>query len=139
MAILKPMSMRWFALILLLCLAIPVAGWATTGAAYIDTQQTDRGVLPTDGLVNAPVRQSTIAAVVDHEDSDCDDGACGDGHCKHRCSCGCDMGSCASPNGALAGEPWTLSVIAATGAISPLVAQRWTATRASSLLRPPIA
>ena len=139
MAIMKPMSMRWFALILLLCLAIPVAVSASVREASIDTQQTDRGVPPTDALVKAPLGQSAMAADMDHEDADCDDGACGDGHCKHRCSCGCDMGSCASPSGALAGEPWTLPVIAAAGAISPPVAQRWTATRAASLLRPPIA
>lgn len=139
MAIMKTMSMRWFALILLLCLALPVAGWASARAACIDTQQTDRGVLPTEAFAKAPVRQSTIAAVVDHEDADCDDGDCPDGHCKHGCYCGCDMGSCASPNGALFGEPWTLPVIAATDAISPPVAQRWAATRATSLLRPPIA
>lgn len=133
------MTMRWFALILLFCLAVAAAGWASVRTLHIDTQQTDRGALPVGAFAESPERQFSMVAALDHGDADCDGDGCQDGHCKHGCACGCDMGTCVSPSGALLGQPWALPLIATTDAIAPFIAQSPAVTRATSPLRPPIA
>lgn len=126
------------ALILLLCLAAPAVGWDSLHAMHSDAQNMELAV-PRITSAQSSDRQLSIIAVADHGDADCDDDGCQDGHCKHGCACGCDMGTCASSSAALLGQPWTLPLIAATDAIAPLIAQPPAATRGTSPLRPPIA
>ena len=135
----QSMSTRWLVLILLLCLALATAGWASVSVPQGAAQHTDRGVPPAGAIAQSVDEQPSMVAVAVNDDADCDNDGCQDGHCKHRCACGCAMGTCATPCGALLGQPWTFASIVATDAMTPLIAQSPGATRATSPLRPPIA
>ena len=137
------MSRVLIVLILLLGLATPVAGFASASNGQSFSQQT----LQSGTVTNVGHRDvgslSMMSAATDQQDADCDDDGCdndgtNDGHCKHGCVCGCDMGTCASSCVALFGQLSAFPWIPATETLAPFIAQQPAATRGATPLRPPI-
>lgn len=139
MVIIQFMSRYWVALLLLLCLAIPVVGSASALDGRPPLQQDaqrEAGVATVhlDVVGNQPM----MVTSAHQQDVDCDDDGCDDGHCKHRCACGCGMNTCAPSCLAFFAQPSAFTWARASVAIAPLVAQQPAATRSTSPLRPPI-
>lgn len=139
----QSMSRILIVLILLLGLATPVVGLTSGLNGPSSAQQT----LQSGTVTNADDRdvgdQSMMLAAADQQDADCDDDGCdndgsNDGHCKHGCVCGCDMGTCASSCVALFGQLSAFPWISATETIAPFIAQQPAATHGTTPLRPPI-
>jgi hypothetical protein len=124
--------------LLMLCLTIPMAGWASALGGQFCLSQTGSSESHTGAAHRHIGHQPTARAVAEQDDADCDHEACDDGHCKHKCPPGCNMSMCASPSLALAGLPIVFLWIATTDAIHPLAGHPLDAMRGTSPLRPPI-
>jgi hypothetical protein len=130
--------LRLVALIVLFCVAALAPGWASAHTRHNDVQSS--AMSPAAPVVAQPaVHTPSMMAVTDQDDADCDGDGCTDGHCKHGCSCGCGMATCAGSCSALVGQPWMMSWSGAKQSLAPLVTQHLVATRSTSPLRPPIA
>lgn len=132
-------------LILLLCLTIPVEGWASVPGGvpcpHRATVPHDSAAVGHLGHEHANPHATAHAATHAHSTqtlatgigSDCDSA-----HCGKKCSCGCGMGTCSVSFAPLITRPAKL-ILFATMSVFPSSAESVavSAPRAS-LLRPPI-
>lgn len=128
-------------LILLLCLSVPSAGWASV-AGGLDPQHSavgSSGALPHHDHAGAH-HHAEQSSHSDHHHRALGMGSrCDRKSCHHRCACGCGMGACATAFAPLiARMPVGLLRISSDDAPA---SSRWFAVAAprSSNLRPPIA
>ena len=134
----QPMSRILIVLILLLGLATPVVDFASVLNGPSSSQQTVQSGTVRNAGHRDVGNQSMMLAVTDQQDVDCDDDGCNDGHCKHGCACGCDMGTCAPSCVAFFGQLSAFPWIPATESIAPFIAQQPAAAHGATPLRPPI-
>lgn len=125
--------MKTFRLILtlILCLAVPTAGWASAMSGPLCPQ------LRHHHEASEHVAHHSHA---DHHAQDCDDDLTG-GPCKgDHCGCGCGTGACSSSAMPLLAMPSTsLLYLADKGQLPQTNQPAPVAARGSSPLRPPIA
>ena len=124
-------------IILLLCLAIPMAGWASSMDGWLCLPHTDQPGSNTAAAHHDADNQPDQHAAAAHHDAAFDD-SCDDGQCKHKCACGCGMGSCSSTCLAFLGQQSAFPWHATSDMILSLVEQQPAAARGTPPLRPPI-
>ena len=138
MAILGDMPMMRLALVLLVFLLLSAAGTASAHGRNVKARDVASTVLSATASTGSKARLSMVAAN-DQSDDACDDDGCRDGQCGHRCNCGCNMGSCASPSVAVVAQPWTFRWISTSEPAPAFHPRHPAAARGASPLRPPIA
>jgi hypothetical protein len=124
--------------ILMLCLTIPMASWASASNGRFCPRETGRSGSSATAVHSEAANHLEMGAAAADHDAECGNDDCDDAQCKHKCACGCDMGTCTSSCLAFLGMHTTYPWIAATDAIPPPVAQQLDAARGTSPLRPPI-
>lgn len=132
-------------LILLLCLAIPMASWAsvadvsfcpaTAKAVVGATAHSHRHVHA--HVATAHGHDQAVGKLAGHRHAGAADDCTGK-TCQHDCRCGCGMGACTSGFATLFGGQAAVALFAPGVAIAPPVAARHFVARGSSPLRPPI-
>lgn len=126
-------------LILLLCLTVPVAGWASVASTRLCASSSGQRVSH-----GATVHQHASATyghaqAVHAHPASTKGSPCQGKPCHHSCGCGCGVGACSSSFASLppAQLPW-LSFSGA-GLIASAHDQPFAIARGTSPLRPPIA
>jgi hypothetical protein len=98
-ATLKPMKMFRLILTLLLCLTVPVAGWASTLSGSM-CPQLQHALGAQDTAAHHSERthpEASVASLAGHKHTHCGGVSTNGQPCKgDHCACGCGMGSCAS-------------------------------------------
>jgi hypothetical protein len=124
-------------LILLLCLAVPMASWASV---------VDASACPAHAHAQAHVRAHAAGAhghqhgaevALTHHHAGTHH-ACDGKSCQHQCACGCGMGACSSGFATLFSGQAASLLFAPDAAIAAPAAVRAFAARGTSPLRPPI-
>lgn len=127
--------MRMFRLLLtlMLCLSVPLAGWASV----MSGPDCPRWHAPDETNLSHAVVHHHSAADGDH----CDDHAGHGGPCQgDHCGCGCGFGLCAGSAVSLTAPPSASLLDIARSQAVPLAATPWRLDSPDgSLLRPPIA
>lgn len=127
---LNPMKTFRFILVLLLCLAVPAAGWTSVMSGPL---------CPTLHHHHEASEHATQHAHADHDAQDCGDDLAG-GPCKgDQCDCGCGTGACsASQLPLMAFSANDFLPLADKDRLPHSNPPAFVAVRGSSLLRPPI-
>lgn len=125
-------------LLLLLCLSMPLAGWASALDGQLSAQSTAQSESTTGIADRDGSDRSVMVASADQPNADGDEDGCNDGRCTH-CACGCDMGMCASACLALLAHPWAYFWNGANEAIPAAIVQQAAVVSDNTPLRPPIA
>jgi hypothetical protein len=131
----------WIILKLLLCLTVPVSGWASVQVGFACPQHDQQGL----GEAAHHGRHSSEQLVASvggsgHRHDDCA-GIAGHGKpCSgDHCTCGCGFGACASSAlPLLAPQPFALTAFAGTHAVPSMDEPSHALFRGTSPLRPPI-
>ena len=134
--------------ILLLCLTVPMAGWASVvDVEFCPARDHADAALAQHGHVHShahgvaqhshrPTDNHSVASTGGETIHSAD----GKGNtCQHTCACGCDMGTCASGLAALsAAGHMGVGLFASRIEIPSPASVHWSAPRGSTPLRPPI-
>ena len=134
--------------ILLLCLTVPMAGWASVvDVEFCPTRDHAHGAFEQHGAVHSHAyglaqhsHERTGNHAVANTAGEARKSSDGKGKgCRHTCACGCDMGACASGLAAFfAAGQMGLGLFGSPIAIPSPASVYWSAARGSTPLRPPI-
>lgn len=130
-------------LIVLLCLALPMTGWASVADINICPAAPAKTLTVTDlpahtHVAAHPHHEHTAAGKQVSHPHPGDVGGCAGKSCQHGCACGCGMGTCTSGFAALFGVQAAVALFAVRVDIAAPIAARRADSRGTSPLRPPI-